>query len=418
MSRTDLETVDFFSPELLECPFDLYRQLQDEAPVFRLPGTNVFMVTRHSDIREVVRDTRRFSSMFGELINETEPPGEVQAVYDEGFAMVETLLTQDPPRHKTYRSLVNGVFSQKRIAGMREYVEAITRGLIDSWIDDGEVDLLNRFCVPLPIFVIADQLGVPREEHSRLKRWSDASANTLGQLADEAQQLADARSIVEFQHYFADLIDQLRGQPQDNIISDLANATIDEGRGLTKPEALGMLQQILVAGNETSPSAIAGGVLLLIQNPEQQALLREDPSRIPQAVEEILRLESPTSGMWRRVTEDTEIAGVQVPKGSMLMARYAAGNRDESVFPNPACMDVTRGNAGQHLAFGHGAHFCLGAQLARLELQVALEQLLDRTDNWQLVETELAGQHHPNVLLRGLMELRIRFTATAGQDGA
>ena len=119
MSSTDLETVDFFSPELLECPFDLYRQLQDEAPVFRLPGTNVFMVTRHSDIREVVRDTRRFSSMFGELINETEPPGEVQAVYDEGFAMVEPLLTQGPPRHKTYRSLANVVFSQIGLAGMR-----------------------------------------------------------------------------------------------------------------------------------------------------------------------------------------------------------------------------------------------------------------------------------------------------------
>ena len=120
---------------------------------------------------EVVRDTRRFSSMFGELINETEPLGGSGGLRWR-FAMVETLLTQDPPRHKTYRSLVNGVFSQKRIAGMREYVEAITRGLIDSWIDDGEVDLLNRFCVPLPIFVIADQLGVPREEHSRLKRWS------------------------------------------------------------------------------------------------------------------------------------------------------------------------------------------------------------------------------------------------------
>lgn len=417
MSDIDLESVDFFSPKVLECPFALYQQLQAEAPVFRLPDSNVYMVTRHADIREVVRDTRRFSSMFGEMINESAPPDAIKAVYDEGFAMVETLLTQDPPRHRTYRSLVNGVFSQKRINSMRGDVEDITKTLIDAWIDDGEVDLLNRFCVPLPIYVIADQLGVPRDELDRLKRWSDASANTVGQLTDEAQQLEDARSIVEFQHYFADLIDRLRDQPEDNIISDLANARIDEGRWLSKPEALGMLQQILVAGNETSTSAIAGGVLLLIQNPDQLALLREDPDRIALAVEEILRLETPTSGMWRRVTEDTQIAGVDVPAGAMLMVRYAAANRDESIFRQPQCMDVTRGNAGQHLAFGHGAHFCLGAQLARLELQVALEQLLARTENWQLVDTEFAGKHHPNVLLRGLMELRIRFSpCTEGGD--
>jgi len=410
MSDIDLESVDFFSPEVLECPFALYQQLQAEAPVYRLPDSNVYMVTRHADIREVVRDTRRFSSMFGEMINETAPPDAIKAVYDEGFAMVETLLTQDPPRHRIYRSLVNGVFSQKRINSMRSNVQDIANALIDAWIDDGEVDLLNRFCVPLPIYVIADQLGVPRDELARLKRWSDASANTVGQLTDEAQQLDDARSIVEFQHYFADLIDKLREQPEDNIISDLANARIDEGRWLSKPEALGMLQQILVAGNETSTSAIAGGVLLLIQNPDQLVLLREDPARIALAVEEILRLETPTSGMWRRVTEDTQISGVDVPAGAMLMVRYAAANRDESIFLQPQCMDVTRSNAGQHLAFGHGAHFCLGAQLARLELQVGLEQLLARTENWQLVEGEFAGKHHPNVLLRGLVELQLRFT--------
>ena len=410
MSDIDLESVDFFSPEVLECPFALYQKLQAEAPVYRLPDSNVYMVTRHADIREVVRDTRRFSSMFGEMINETAPPDAIKAVYDEGFAMVETLLTQDPPRHRIYRSLVNGVFSQKRINSMRSNVQDIANALIDAWIDDGEVDLLNRFCVPLPIYVIADQLGVPRDELARLKRWSDASANTVGQLTDEAQQLDDARSIVEFQHYFADLIDKLREQPEDNIISDLANARIDEGRWLSKPEALGMLQQILVAGNETSTSAIAGGVLLLIQNPDQLVLLREDPARIALAVEEILRLETPTSGMWRRVTEDTQISGVDVPAGAMLMVRYAAANRDESIFLQPQCMDVTRSNAGQHLAFGHGAHFCLGAQLARLELQVGLEQLLARTENWQLVEGEFAGKHHPNVLLRGLVELQLRFT--------
>ena len=292
---------------------------------------------------------------------------------------------------------------------MRGDIEAITDELIDGWIDDGEVDLLNRFCVPLPIYVIADQLGVPRSELALIKKWSDASASRLGRLADEQQQIQNAKDIVEFQHYFADLMDQMRGNPQDNIISDLANNTIDEGRQLTKPEALGMIQQILVAGNETSTASIAGGVVLLIQNPEEQAKLRGNPDLIPGAVEEILRLETPTTGMWRRATEDTEIGGVAIPEGSFLMVRFAAGNRDESVFTGGGEMKVERDNADDHLAFGQGPHFCLGAQLARTELQVALTALLKRTGTWDLVEGKNPLTHNPNVLLRGLTDLHISF---------
>jgi cytochrome P450 len=409
VSRVDLTELDFFSAEVQECPFHVYRQLQDEAPVWQMPGTNVFVVTRYSDIREVIRDPGRFSNSFSALLNAGSSNEEVSAIYQQGYEMVETLLTQDPPRHRVYRNLVNKVFSNKRIEGMRPFIETMTEELIDQWIDEGEVDLLNRLCVPLPIYVIADQLGVPRSELTLLKKWSDASASRLGQLADEQQQLENARDIVEFQHYFADLIDRKREQPEDNIISDLANNTIDEGRLLTKPEILGMVQQILVAGNETSTNAIAGGVVLLIQNPEEQAKLRANPALIPGAVEEILRLETPTAGMWRRVTEDTVVGGVDIPEGSFLMVRFAAGNRDESIFPCSGAMQVERDNADSHMAFGQGTHFCLGAQLARTELQIALTTLLRRTDNWGLVEGKNTLEHHPNVLLRGLMALHISF---------
>lgn len=409
MNRVDLATLDFFSAEVQECPFQIYRQLQDEAPVWQMPGTNVFVVTRYTDIRDIIRDPARFSSSFGALLNAGSSNKEVEAIYGQGYEMVETLLTQDPPRHRVYRNLVNKVFSNKRIEGMRDYIQSITDELIDAWIDDGEVDLMNRLCVPLPIYVIADQLGVPRAELPLIKKWSDASASRLGRLADEEQQIQNAKDIVEFQHYFADLIDRMRENPEDNIISDLANNTIDEGRLLTKPEALGMIQQILVAGNETSTNAIAGGVVLLIQNPEEQAKLRANPDLINSAVEEILRLETPTSGMWRRATEDTEIDGVAIPEGSFLMVRFAAGNRDESIFPCGGEMRVDRDNADSHLAFGQGTHFCLGAQLARTELQVAMTALLKRTDNWSLVEGKNSLKHHPNVLLRGLMDLHIAF---------
>jgi cytochrome P450 len=395
-----------------ECPFHVYQQLQEEAPVWQMPGTNVFVVTRYDDIREIIRDPGRFSSSFSALLNTGSSNEEVNTIYGQGYEMVETLLTQDPPRHRVYRNLVNKVFSNKRIEGMRSEVEKMSNELIDQWIDEPEVDLLNRFCVPLPIYVISDQLGVPRSELSLIKKWSDASASRLGRLADEEEQIQNAKDIVEFQHYFAALLDRMREAPEDNIISDLANNTIDEGRLLTKPEALGMIQQILVAGNETSTSAIAGGVVLLIQNPDQQAMLRQHPDLIPGAVEEILRLETPTSGMWRRATADTEIGGVDIPEGAFLMVRFAAGNRDESIFTEGGAMSVARENADSHLAFGQGTHFCLGAQLARMEMQVALTGLLNRTTDWALVEGKNPLKHSPNVLLRGLTDLHISFNKT------
>ena len=412
MSKVELSELDFFSAEVQECPFHVYQQLQEEAPVWQMPGTNVFVVTRYDDIREIIRDPSRFSSSFSALLNTGSSNEEVNAIYGQGYEMVETLLTQDPPRHRVYRNLVNKVFSNKRIEGMRSEVEKMSNELIDDWIDEPEVDLLNRFCVPLPIYVISDQLGVPRSELPLIKKWSDASASRLGRLADEEEQIQNAKDIVEFQHYFAALLDRMRETPEDNIISDLANNTIDEGRLLTKPEALGMIQQILVAGNETSTSAIAGGVVLLIQNPDQQAMLRQHPDLIPGAVEEILRLETPTTGMWRRATADTEIGGVDIPEGAFLMVRFAAGNRDESIFTDSGAMSVARENADSHLAFGQGTHFCLGAQLARMELQVALTALLNRTTDWALVEGKNSLKHSPNVLLRGLTDLHIAFSKT------
>ena len=412
MNKVELSELDFFSAEVQECPFHVYQQLQEEAPVWQMPGTNVFVVTRYDDIREIIRDPGRFSSSFSALLNTGSSNEEVNTIYGQGYEMVETLLTQDPPRHRVYRNLVNKVFSNKRIEGMRSEVEKMSNELIDQWIDEPEVDLLNRFCVPLPIYVISDQLGVPRSELSLIKKWSDASASRLGRLADEEEQIQNAKDIVEFQHYFAALLDRMREAPEDNIISDLANNTIDEGRLLTKPEALGMIQQILVAGNETSTSAIAGGVVLLIQNPDQQAMLRQHPDLIPAAVEEILRLETPTSGMWRRATADTEIGGVDIPEGAFLMVRFAAGNRDESIFADGGAMSVARENADSHLAFGQGTHFCLGAQLARMEMQVALTGLLNRTTDWALVEGNNPLKHSPNVLLRGLTDLHISFSKT------
>ncbi len=404
-----LSDYDFFDPEVIESPFDFYEAARRESPVYRLPNTNIYFVSRYAEVREALKRTDDFSNDFQDQLNVPLKNPEAEAIYAEGWQTADTLLTLDPPRHRVYRSLLNKVFSQKRVDGMQAYMEQIVNELIDEWIDDGEVDLLNRFCVPFPIYVIADQLGVPREDIEFFRHVSDCFGSRLSGFADADKEVEDARAIVAFQKYFVEKIEKLRQSPQDNIISDLAQARIDDDRLLTTEELLSILQQLLVAGNETSRASIAGGVLNLIQNPEQLDQLREDPSLISNAVEEILRLETPSCGLWRRVTRDTQLGGVEVPGGSMLMVRFASANRDEKVFEKPESMQVCRHNAGDNLAFGQGVHFCLGAQLARKELQVAFGALLARTDNWRLSPSQNNLRHWPNMILRGLEQLHIQF---------
>jgi cytochrome P450 len=404
-----LSDYDFFDPEVIECPFDFYRAAREEAPVYQLPGTDIYFVSRYEDVKAALKRTDVFSNEFGEELNPPVKNPEAEAVYQEGWATADTLLTLDPPRHRVYRSLLNKVFSNKRVEGMTDYMAEIVNELIDAWIDEGEVDFLNRFCVPFPIFVIADQLGVPREDIDRFRHWSDCFGSRLSQFADEEKELEDARAIVDFQHYFVEKIEKLRENPQDNIISDLAQARIDDDRLLTTEELLSIIQQLLVAGNETSRATIAAGVLYFIDHPEQFDKLEADPSLIPNAVEEILRLATPSCGLWRKVKADTELGGVEIPAGSMLMVRFASANRDERMFDKPEEFDIARENADDNLAFGQGVHFCLGAQLARKEVNVAFAHLLKRTTNWRLTEGKNTRSHWPNLILRGLNDLHICF---------
>jgi len=400
---------DFFAPEIIESPFEFYRVLREQAPVYLLPGTNIYMLTRLDDIRQAAKDTETFSSDFRYLLQGPEPSPAAAEIYQDGYEQVDTLLTMDPPRHKVFRSLINKVFSAKRVEKMQGYMEQIVDELIDNIIDKGECEFVQEFATPLPVYVIADQLGVPRADLRRIKAWSDAFASRLGGMVTAEEELHNARLIVEYQQYMVRIIEDRRAKPQDDMISDLANTMIEDGRLMTMEELLSMIQQLLVAGNETTTSAITGGLLSLIQLSDQLQLLLDDPAIIENAVEEILRLETPSAGLWRVVTRDTGIRGVAIPKGSLLMLRYAAGNRDEEVFSQPETMDVCRANADDHLAFGQGTHFCPGAMLARKEMQVAFTRLLQRLTNIQLAPGKNDLSHWPNVVLRGMKSLHITF---------
>ncbi len=252
----------------------------------------------------------------------------------------------------------------------------------------------------------------------QLDQATSALNDQIEKNTERFKELENAKNIVAFQHFFADMIAKRREEPRDDMISDLVNTTIkdpdtNEERPLNMEELQSILQQLMVAGNETTTSAITGGMLSLINNPQQMQRLQENPEDIPNAVEEILRMESPSAGMWRVVKKDSEVHGVHIPKDSLLMLRYHAANRDRALFDEPNEINVCRHNAGEHLAFGRGVHFCPGAMLARKEMIVAFRALLSRLTNIQLVEDKSDLDYWPNIVLRGLKELHIRFEPAA-----
>jgi cytochrome P450 len=261
--------------------------------------------------------------------------------------------------------------------------------------------------------VIADQLGVPLSDYELFKSWSDAFVAQLSRLASPDEELEAVRRIVEFQKYFATKLEERRREPRDDILSDIVNARLDGERPLDTAEMLSILQQLLVAGNETTTHTLAEGVRLLIERPDQHQRLKQDPELVENFTEEVLRLASPTANMWRVTTRATELGGLALPAGTMVQIRFASANRDEAVFRDPEALDVTRDNARTHLAFGHGVHMCIGASLARKELNVGFRVLLERLDDLAFDCSPEALYYAPNVLLRGLSALPLRFSRRA-----
>jgi cytochrome P450 len=409
-----LKDYNFFDPEVIECPYEFYKLVREQAPVMELPqampGGKLFLVTRYDLVMEILKNVEVFSSNFSSLLaGREEQDEELQKIYAQGWPPVNTLLTADPPEHERFRVLVNKAFTASRVNKMQNYIEQIVDELIDCFIDKGECEFVSELAVPLPVKVIATQLGVPQDDLHKFKKWSDSFIARLGRMTSKEQEIECAKDAVAFQHYFHNVIEERRKQPKDDIISDLVQAQVAGERSLNTAELLNIIQQLLVAGNETITNAIAGGMLILIQNPDQMVLVQKEPSKIENLVEEVLRLETPTAGMWRVVRQDTELEGVQIPAGSLVMVRFDSANRDPAKFQDGEGLDVCRQNAGSHVAFGHGIHFCVGAMLARKEMQVAYERLLLRLKNIRLAPGKNDLKHFPNVLLRGLKHLYIEF---------
>jgi cytochrome P450 len=413
-----------FDPTTLQCPFPQYAAMREGAPVLHLERFGLHLVTSHDLVLEVLRDPQTYSSLFGNTAMPL-PPDERQRLVDvmaEGYPRVPTMLTADQPEHTRYRRLVAKAFNPQSIAALEPVIRRVAVRLIESWIDRGSIEFVREFAVPLPVEVIAHALNVPDDRMADFKRWSDDSIAGIGTMISLEDRLAAEQGVNEFQHYFAEQIDRRRGEPRDDLLTNLLHARIDDDdpevadqRPLDMPEMLSIVQQLLVAGNETTTKMLTEMMRLLGECPAEWEMLRGDPSRIDRVVEETLRLATPTQGMFRVVTRDVTLGGVELSAGARLVVVFSSANRDEAIYKEPDEFDPDRENLRQHLAFGKGIHFCLGANLSRLEGQVALQELSQRLESFSLPATN-EYRYFPSFMLRGLTSLDIELVPAASSS--
>jgi cytochrome P450 len=398
----------FLLSDTVQDPFDFYAHIREDDPVYSVDGHDAYLVTRFDDCVAVLTNPKLFSSRTGPGLRRT-PPDAAKAVMATGYRLVRTLLTNDPPDHRRYRSLVSPQFSARRISSLEPHITALSQRLVSNCLARGSVDFVHEFAKPLPLIVIAEFLGVSDGDLNVFEKWSDDAAAVLGGNLTEDQEVKSTQSLVDLLDYFAQQADKRRSEPRSDFLTTLLTAGNDP---LTIEEIIALAYVVLVAGNETTVNLLSSAMLLLLQNPEQLQRVRDDRSLIPAVIEETLRLQAPIQGIPRVVTQDTEIHGVHISAGTQVIAMIAAGHRDPSVFDAPDEFRLDRPPGKSHIAFGQGIHFCLGAALSRMEGSIALSAILDGFSTIQIAEPAFEPQYNDNAILRSLQELPIRVSAS------
>ncbi|MEU8074393.1 cytochrome P450 [Catellatospora citrea] len=387
-----------FGPEATSAPHPVYAQLREEAPAHEIQLTPTFtawLITRYDDARRALNDPRLSKNIAGTPIRTGGGwPDELRA------AMDSHMLSNDPPAHTRLRRLVSSVFTARRIADLRPDVQRISDELLDGFAGRDEVDLIGEYAFPLPLQVICELLGVPMDDRDSFRQWSNT---IIASAMAQGDALAAATSM---NAYVRELVERKRAEPDAALLSALVSAA-DEGDRLTEDELTSLVFLLLLAGHETTVNLIGNGVYLLLSHPEQLARLRADRKLVSPAIEEFLRYESPVkTSTFRMATEPVEFDGVTVPAGAIVMVSLLSANHDPQVFADPERFDPARTD-NQHLAFGHGIHYCLGAPLARLEGEIAFNGLLDRFPKLRATQPLDELIWRPGALLRGLDRLPV-----------
>ena len=411
-AAVDFNRYDPFAPEMQQNPFPWYAALRESAPVWKHPGSGIVFVSRHSHLSRVLADTTTYSSRFASqaTLGPRDVNRQIEAIMEEGFPRVSTMLTEDPPLQTRYRKTVGKALSTRRILALEGKIRELTDEILETWPARGRVDVMNTLSIPLPIRVIGHFLCMKPEVFQHVKRWSDSSVAGLGAIITDEQRIQAARDVVELQKYWQSEFEARIANPNDDLISALTQAEFEdetgEERRLNLGEMISIIQQLMVAGNETTTKVMNETFRMLVENPQWFPRLQAEPAIINGMVDEALRISTPNQGMFRFVTRDTELDGVKIPKGGTIWLMFGSANRDASVFPDPDKFDPLRPNLKESVAFGRGAHFCIGAPLARLELKVLFEQVAKRLESFTLP----AGYkltYEPSYILRGLAGLEL-----------
>jgi cytochrome P450 len=384
--------MDLFAPATRRNPYPLYDQLRAAAPVFHVPGPDLWVVLGYDTVKRVLSDHDAFTAQVGPSRGND----------------FQWLLFMDPPRHTKLRAIISRAFTARSIAGIEPRIRALVGELLDRVIARGELDLVADLAAPLPVMVIAEMLGLATDDWRRLAGWSEAIINLGNTIAGGDAE----RAAAEFARANAEMTDDLgaviaarRANPADDLISRLSSAEVD-GERLDDHEVIRFCQLLLAAGTETTTNLIDNAILSFAAHPEQLARVRAEPALLPQAIEEVLRYRTPVQAMFRATAREVELDGVRIPAGRFVVAMIGAANHDPRRFVEPGRFDVTRA-PNPHIAFGHGVHFCLGAPLSRLEAAIALGELLRRFSHLELAAPDWRprGSFH----VHGPISLPMRF---------
>ncbi len=393
------QTPEFYfnpwDPEFRANPYPYYGALSAGPPrLLALGPMNMAMVGRYADVVAILRDHERFSS-----VGPPPPPDQ----YQGPFAGSRNMLGADPPDHTRLRRLVSRDFTPRRIRELEPRIREIAAVALDKVEGSGKLDIMADLADILPVMVIAQMLGVPAERYEMFKDWSDrviAGGNTLPGQPPPQEQIDALEAVAA---YFTEEIEKRRRNPGPDLVSALV-AAHDEAEALTAPDLLNFVVLLLLAGNETTTNLIGNGMLALGRHPEQLEALRANPELMPRAIEEMLRYDGPVQSTARFPHQPVEIGGVEVPAGSIVFAILAAANRDPAQFKDPERFDITR-TPNDHVAFGEGIHFCIGAPLARLEGAIAIGATLQRFPNLRLKNPDAKLSYRGSYFLRGLASL-------------
>ena len=382
-------------------PYPAYAALRERGQAHRSRLMNAWVFGRYQDVATILPDWQRFTNDG----TKSKRPGKRTVIPDPG--PTPSMLSLDPPDHRRLRGLVSKAFTPRAVNALEPHIRSLMHELLDGIDDLSGFDLMEVVAKPLPVIVIAEMLGVPPEDRPRFRGWSDRRARIL-EPTISAEERADAvLAADDLDAYFEPIVRERRADPKEDIVSGLARAE-EEGDRLDEREVLTMLRLLLVAGNETTVNLIGNGMLALLQHPEQLQRLRDDPSLIPSAVEELLRYDSPVQLDLRRIVEDCDVNGFPVKRGEDIVVLIGGANRDPEQFEDPDGLDVGR-EGSSHISFGRGIHACIGAPLARLEARIAIEVLLERFSSIRLANPP--PRFRPSIVLRGLETLPVAASA-------